>query len=46
MDLGEIGCCGVDWIEAESSCECDNECLGSINCWETIEWLHKWWSLE
>jgi hypothetical protein len=30
----------------ESSCECGNEPSGSINCWETIEWLHSWWPLE
>jgi hypothetical protein len=29
-----------------SPCECGNESLGSINCWETIDWLHNWWPLE
>jgi hypothetical protein len=24
----------------ESSCEHGNESLGSVKCWETIEWLH------
>jgi hypothetical protein len=22
------------------------EALGSMKCWETIEWLHNWWPLE
>jgi hypothetical protein len=30
----------------ESSCEHGNEPLGSIKCWETIKWLHRWWPLE
>jgi hypothetical protein len=29
----------------ESSCEFGNEPLGSVKCWETIEWLHNWWPL-
>jgi hypothetical protein len=40
---------GLVWLrtgKVESSCECGNEPLGSIKCWETIEWLHNWWALE
>jgi hypothetical protein len=25
----------------ESSCECSNEVLNSIKCWEFLEWLHN-----
>jgi hypothetical protein len=34
MDLGEIGCGGMDWIclAQEGSCEHDNEPSGSIKC--------------
>jgi hypothetical protein len=51
MDLGEIGWGGVDliclvqWI-VDSSCECGNEPSGSIKCWETIKWQHKWWPFK
>jgi hypothetical protein len=30
----------------QGSCECGNEPLGSIKCWETIEWQHNFWPLE
>jgi hypothetical protein len=30
----------------ESSCECGNEPLDSIKCWEIIKWLHNWWPLS
>jgi hypothetical protein len=53
MDLLEMGWGSVDWIglaqdrgQVESSCECGDEPSGPVKCWETIEWLHKWWSLE
>jgi hypothetical protein len=54
MDLGEVGWGDVDWIGLaqdrnrwrESSCEFGIEPSGSIKCWETIQWLHNWWSLE
>jgi hypothetical protein len=36
IDLGEMGWDGVDWIG-----KFGNEPLGSIKCWETIEWLHN-----
>jgi hypothetical protein len=26
----------------EGSCEHGNEPLGSIKCWEVLEWLHNW----
>jgi hypothetical protein len=29
----------------ESSCELGNEISGSIECWESTEWLHKLWPL-
>jgi hypothetical protein len=45
MNLGEIGWGGVDWIDLaqdrDKSCECGNEPLGSIKCWEVLEWLHN-----
>jgi hypothetical protein len=45
------GWCGLDWSgsgqeQVESSCEFGNEPLGSIKCWETIEWPNNWWPLE
>jgi hypothetical protein len=53
IELLEIGWGGVDWIglaqdrdKLESSCECGHERSGSIECWETIKWLHYWWPLE
>jgi hypothetical protein len=46
-----FGRCGLDWPSSgkgqlESSCERGYEPSGSIKCWETIKWLHNWWSLE
>jgi hypothetical protein len=39
IDLGEVGWGDVDWIgQVESSCEFGIEPLGSMKCWETIEW--------
>jgi hypothetical protein len=45
MDLGEVGWGDVDWIDlaqdkkqVESSCEFGIEPMGSMKCWETIEW--------
>jgi hypothetical protein len=51
MDIGEIGCGGVDRICLASErdkwiCESGNERSDSIVCWEIIERLHKWWPLE
>jgi hypothetical protein len=52
VNLVEAGWDGVDWIgltrwvEVASSCEHSNEPSGSIKCWETIEWVHKWWALK
>jgi hypothetical protein len=51
MDLGEVIWGGVDYAsseegELESSCECGNEPSDSINCMETVEWLHNWWPFE
>jgi hypothetical protein len=42
-DLLEIGWIG---LAQESSCECGNECSGSIKCWETVEWPNNWWPLD
>jgi hypothetical protein len=46
-----MGWCRVDWSdsgyrEVKSSFDCSNKPLGSIQCWETIEWLYNLWSLE
>jgi hypothetical protein len=39
MGLGEVGLGDVDWIGlAQSFCEFGIEPLGSMKCWETIEW--------
>jgi hypothetical protein len=53
IDLQEIGLSVVDWIGLaqdryrwKSSCKLGNEPSVSINCWETIEWLHNLWPLE
>jgi hypothetical protein len=27
----------------EGSCEHGNKPLGSIKCWEILEYLHNWW---
>jgi hypothetical protein len=46
IHLREIGWDGVDWIDVAqdrnqwSAGHC-TEPLGSINCWEVLEWLHK-----
>jgi hypothetical protein len=39
----------MNWIDlaqdrdpVEGSCEHGNETLGSIKCWEVLEWLYKW----
>jgi hypothetical protein len=48
MDLREIGCDVMDWIDLAqvrdqwSCCEHGNETTGSIKCWEALEWLHNW----
>jgi hypothetical protein len=53
MDLLEIGLGGVDWIgvaqdrdkwRALVNAVMNLSC--SIKCWETMKWLHNWWSLE
>jgi hypothetical protein len=52
LGLGEVGRGYVDWIglaqdwDRDSSCGCGNEPSGSRKCWEPIEWLHNWCSLE
>ena len=37
MDLQEVGCRGMDWIELAGTCECGNEPSGSIICGEFLE---------
>ena len=43
MDLQEVGCEGMDWIELAQdrdmvgSCECGNEPSGSIKCGEFLD---------
>jgi hypothetical protein len=47
VDLGEIGWGGVDWIGlVQDGNRWCNETLGSIKCWDTIEWLYTWWPLK
>jgi hypothetical protein len=51
MDLLEIGLSELDGIGlAQDSYselgELGSEASGSISCWETTEWLHRWWPLE
>ena len=42
MDLQEMGCGGMDWIElalgqVAGTCECGNEPLGSVKCGEFLD---------
>ena len=42
MDLQEMGCGGMDWIDlaqeaVAGTCECGNEPLGSIKCGEFLD---------
>jgi hypothetical protein len=38
MDLQEVRCGGMDWIEL-GTCECGNETSGSINCGVFLDWI-------
>jgi hypothetical protein len=46
MDLGEVGWGDVDWIGLAQernrwrTCEFGIKPLGSMKCWETIEWTN------
>jgi hypothetical protein len=53
MDLARMGCGGVDWIGMVQNRDKQRALVnavmnirGSIECWETIEWLHNWQALE
>jgi hypothetical protein len=52
IDLGEVGWGDVDWIGLAQdrnrwrAREFGIEPLGSMKCWETIEWPNIWWPLE
>jgi hypothetical protein len=39
MDLQEVECGGVYWIELAGTCDCGNEPSGSIKCGEFLDWL-------
>ena len=46
MDLQEVGCEGMDWIELAqdrdrwpATCECGDEPSGFIKCGEFLDWL-------
>jgi hypothetical protein len=41
MNLGDRMGSGTDWIGLSQDREKCNEHLGSIKCWETIDWLHN-----
>jgi hypothetical protein len=40
--LGEMGWGGLAQDRDKCSCEFCEEPLGSIKCWETIEWILNW----
>jgi hypothetical protein len=49
MDLREIGWDGVDWDDLaqdrdhwKALVNTVMNLLGSIECWEVLEWLHNW----
>jgi hypothetical protein len=42
----ELSGLGEDREQVESYCESGNEPSGSIDCWETVKWLHNSWPLE
>jgi hypothetical protein len=53
MNLREVGLRDMGLIDVvqegdlrEGSCEHGNEPSGSMNCWEVLEWLHKWQPLK
>jgi hypothetical protein len=37
---------GSGQVPVEGSCEHSNEPLGSIKCWEILEYLYNWWRLK
>jgi hypothetical protein len=50
MDFGEINWGGEDWIclaqDRDKWRALVTAVMGSMKCWETIEWPHNWWPLE
>jgi hypothetical protein len=46
----ELGWGDVDWIDLAQDrnrwTALANSVLGSIKCWETIQWSHNWWPHE
>jgi hypothetical protein len=37
MDLQEVGCEGMDWVDLAGTYECGNETSGSIKCGEFLD---------
>jgi hypothetical protein len=37
MDIQEVGCGGMDWIDLAQDMECGNETSGSIKCGEILD---------
>jgi hypothetical protein len=45
VDVREVGCDGLDWIDlaqGRGQCEHDNGHSGSVKFWKVLEWLHNW----
>jgi hypothetical protein len=46
MGWGDVDWTGLAQDRERWRAPVNNEPFGSIKCWETIEWLHNWWSLK